>query len=96
MREAFAGATYDAQYDQKRLTSQIDRIRIVMSDGVYRTLQEIAAITGDGEASISAQIRNLRKPQHGSFLIDRRVRGDRAAGLYEYALHGQRESGRLF
>jgi hypothetical protein len=53
-------------------------------------LEEIAIVTGDGESSISAQLRNLRKPQFGSFVITRRPRGDRDHGLFEYHLQGAR------
>ena len=42
------------------MSSQIERVEEVLSLGVFVTLSEIAAITRDPEASISARIRDLR------------------------------------
>jgi hypothetical protein len=77
----FNGSDYDAQRDDVRLRGQQLRIWTVMSDGVWRTLRKIAERTGDPEASISAQLRHLRKPRFGSFIVDKRHLG---SGLYEY------------
>jgi len=82
----FAGATYDAKYDCARLTGQILRIREAMLDGKWRTLPEIENVTGDGQASISAQLRNLRKPAFGSHQVDKRRRGEAERGCWEYRL----------
>jgi hypothetical protein len=43
-------------------------------EGDARTLQEIADATGDPHASISAQLRHLRKPRFGAYAIDKRRR----------------------
>lgn len=60
-----------------------------MKDGSWHTLPEIAAGTGDPEASISARLRDLRKPRFGSYVVDRRRRSQ---GLFEYRLRvGQLE-----
>lgn len=83
----FAGATYDPAFDDARLEKQLGRVYDCMIDGRWRTLTEISHTTRDPEASISAQLRHLRKPRFGSYLVERRHRGDRAAGLYEYRLH---------
>lgn len=80
----FAGATYDAKYDCARLTGQLLVITELMSDGKWRTLGEIQDATGYGESSISAQLRNLRKPRFGSHTVNKRSRGNREQGLYEY------------
>lgn len=88
----FAGSNYDPAQDDQRLTKQIDRIRDLMADSQWRTLSEIAAATGYGEASISAQLRHLTKPQHGGHTKEKRSRGDRAAGLWEYRLIVNREA----
>jgi hypothetical protein len=82
----FDGPSFDPQFDQDRLTKQIGRVFDVMSRGQWMTLRELAAATGDPEASCSAQLRHLRKPRFGSYVIERRHRGDRQAGLYEYRL----------
>lgn len=55
-----------------------------MNDGKWRTLSEISALTGDGEASISARLRDLRKDEFGGLNVDRRRRGDESRGLFEY------------
>jgi hypothetical protein len=80
----FAGATYLPDEDDGRLAGQLIRIYSVMKGGEWRTLQEIAELTGDPQASVSAQLRHLRKPKFGSHVVNRRPRGDRASGLYEY------------
>lgn len=87
----FNGPEYDPQYDQSRLEHQLDRIRALMKDGEWRTLKEIAKATGDPEASISAQLRHLRKPRFGRYTVERRARDDRERGLFEYRL-GERGS----
>src|SRR4051812_34643680 len=82
----FNGPDYDPEFDRERLTGQILRIFNLMSDGEWRTLGEIQGITGDPEASISAQLRHLRKPRFGCHTLNKRARGDRNAGLWEYQL----------
>ncbi len=80
----FDGPAYDPEYDHARLTGQILRVWDLMRDGQWRTLQEIADRTGDPHASISAQLRHLRKRRFGEHTVERRARGARSAGLYEY------------
>lgn len=82
----FDGADYDPVVDDARLTGQLRRIWDVILDGAWRTLREIGDVTGDPEASISAQLRHLRKARFGSHIIERRTRGERSAGLWEYRL----------
>lgn len=80
----FNGPEYIPQIDNKRLTKQHDEIRDLMLDEEWRTLEEIHKSTGFPQSSISAQLRHLRKPRFGSFVVERRARKDRARGLYEY------------
>lgn len=54
-----------------------------MSDRKWRTLNEIATLTDDPPASVSAQLRHLRKPRFGSYRVERR-RSFIDSGLYEY------------
>lgn len=82
----FNGPAYNPHYDDKRLTGQLHRIFELMSDGVGRTLDEIAVRTGDPPASISANLRHLRKKRFGSHTVSRKIRGDRTRGLWEYQL----------
>lgn len=79
----FSGADYQAARDKARLTGQIGRIYNLMRDGAWRSLAVIARETGDPEASISAQLRNLRKPSFGSHVIERDYVDN---GLYVYRL----------
>ena len=80
----FNGPAYAAKHDQKRLTGQILRIFSLMQDARWRTLAEIEESTGDPPASVSAQLRHLRKERFGSHAVDKRPRGNRASGLWEY------------
>ena len=82
----FNGPAYSAEHDQARLSGQIKRVHDAMIDGKWRTLGEIEAITRDPPASISAQLRHLRKKRFGSFVVNKRARGERSAGLWEYQL----------
>jgi hypothetical protein len=82
----FNGPDYDPEHDQARLTQQLSRIKQLMVDGVWRTLGEIEAVTGDPQSSISAQLRHLRKKRFGQHLVEKRTRGERSAGLWEYRL----------
>jgi hypothetical protein len=82
----FNGPDYEPEHDHARLTGQIKRVFDLMSDGTWRTLAEIEACTGDPPASISAQLRHLRKKRFGSFIVLKRPRGERVHGLWEYQL----------
>jgi hypothetical protein len=48
------------------------------------TLQDIARETGDPEASISARLRDLRKPQFGGHTVERIRTGEGKRGLFLY------------
>lgn len=82
----FNGEVYNRHFDDIRLTGQLKRIFDLMADAVWRTLEEIHQVTGDPPASISAQLRHLRKERFGKHTVNKRPRGDRAKGLYEYQL----------
>lgn len=88
----FDGATYVPKHDRERLTGQIERVFDAVKAGDWLTLDEIQQrierVTGqrDPHASISAQLRHLRKPKFGGYTVEKRHRGDRAHGLYEYRL----------
>ena len=85
----FNGPEYVPARDNERLLSQLERIRELMLDHRWRTLMEIRLSTGDPEASISAQLRHLRKTRFGGYKISRRMR--QRAGLYEYKLEAEEE-----
>lgn len=83
----FNGSDYSPRHDHARLTGQILRVFSYMRTGTWYTLHELAARTGDPHSSVSAQLRNLRKPRFGGFAIEKRYRGDRGDGLWEYRLN---------
>lgn len=82
----FNGPDYVPELDHARLTGQIERVFECMKDSEWRTLDEIARITGDPHASISAQLRHLRKTRFGEHVVNKQRRGDRTNGLFEYQL----------
>lgn len=59
----------------------------------WLTLVELSRLTHYGEASISAQLRHLRKPQYGGFFVGKRrrrveeiLRGEEFGPIWEYRL----------
>ena len=77
------GETFEPDRDRKRLNKQAQDVYSLMSDGHWRILADIAAHTGHPEASISARLRDLRKPRFGGHTVERRYI---ASGLYQYRL----------
>ena len=82
----FNGSDYSSKHDKERLTGQILDIFEIMRDGRWRTLSEIEYLTGHGQASISAQLRHMRKERFGAHAVNKRSRGERDNGLFEYQL----------
>lgn len=82
----FDGSDYVPELDNERLGKQMKRVFLAMMDGRWRTLSDVEKITGDPQASISAQLRHMRKPKFGSHTIEKRTRGERQRGLFEYRL----------
>lgn len=82
----FNGPEYKTKSDHTRLEHQHERVKRSMMDHKWRSLQEIADITHDPVASISAQLRHLRKERFGGHTVERRSRGRREGGLFEYRL----------
>lgn len=100
----FGGETYDPDLDKKRLTAQLYEVWLVMHDGQWRTLGEIAAIIAAKRKapakfvptqSVSARLRDFRKSKFQKKLgeemeVERRRIGP---GLYQYrVLRGRRPS----
>ena len=77
----FNGADYNPDRDDIRLTGQLRRIWEIVIDGRWYTLKDISIRTGDPEPSISAQLRHLRKPRFGGYIVEREYI---ANGLYKY------------
>jgi hypothetical protein len=80
--------------------SQREVLRDVMMSaaecGSWLTLRELSTTTQFGEASISAQLRHLRKPRYGSFVVEKKVRKDaivrdeERGAIWEYRLRKER------
>ena len=79
----FSGSTYNAPRDEARLTGQWLAVFDFMRHGKWHTLAEISTATGYPEASISARLRDFRKPRFGGHTVDREYV---SAGLYRYRL----------
>lgn len=82
----FDGKTFSPEFDQERLKGQSQRVFNLMKDGVWRTLDEIHYETNDPQASISSRLRDFRKFKFGSHTVERRSRGIREHGVFEYRL----------
>lgn len=74
--------------DFGRMAKQRIAVLAIMSDGAWHTLRELAERTGAPEASVSARLRDLRKPQHGGRTVTRR-RAAPERGLFLYKLEAQ-------
>lgn len=79
----FSGHTYEPAQDGERLSRQLERVKDLMRDGQWRSLGTISAAVHGSEASVSARLRDLRRPRFGGYTVDRR-RVDGGNGLHEY------------
>lgn len=86
--QRFNGSDYDPMRDDSRLTGQLLRVWEVVKDGSWNTLDQIAAATGDPPASISAQLRHLRKQRFGGHKVEKHYVGN---GLFQYKVTVNRE-----
>ena len=65
--------------------------------GAWMTLRELARLTRYGEASISAQLRHLRRAECGGYAMEKRVRSGEVVGseehfvVWEYRLTPRRD-----
>lgn len=81
----FGGATYDPMKDAQRLRDQLGKVRSAMLGAGWCRLKWLSEQTKAPEASVSARIRDLRKPKYGGYTIDRRRVPGRES-LYEYRI----------
>lgn len=79
------GETFDAKRDGKRLNKQAADAYAYMAHGQWRTLADIASATGHPEASVSARLRDLRRPKFGGYTVERKYI---ACGQWQYRLGG--------
>ena len=77
------GPAYEESRDGKRIEKQHEVIkRYMLSHGSWKTLSEIEQRLGYPQASISAQLRHLRKARFGGYRVEKRRRDD--GGTWEY------------
>lgn len=81
MEPMFDGVTIVASRDHERLTAQLEKVRTLMATKEWYTLDWLSYETGAPQASVSARIRDLRKPKFGGHRVERRYL---AKGLWEY------------
>jgi hypothetical protein len=79
----FGGATYDEKRDGDRLKKQLAAVRSIMLRNGWVTLKDLAAQVQAPESSVSARIRDLRKPQFGGYTIERQYV---SKGLWKYRI----------
>jgi hypothetical protein len=77
--------------DETQLAAIRELMMRAFDRGVWLTLGEIAEATEFGEASISAQLRHLRKAHHGGYRVEKRRRWPaRAAAATPRKIHDAR------
>ena len=69
--------------DETQLAAIRELMQRASARGAWLTLGEIAEVTEFAEASISAQLRHLRKPHHGRHRVEKRRRRAAAAAAEE-------------
>lgn len=85
----FNGPAYEEARDHARLTGQLKSIAKLMADGHWRGLAEISAAVTAPTASVSAQLRHLRKERFGGSIVERKRAARLSAGglwLYRVSL----------
>ena len=90
------GPAFNPSLDGQRIGRQLDEVRdYMLRQKNWCTLAEISKGIGHPEASISAQLRHLRKPKFGGYIVEKRRRPDRymiPGGTWEYRVnHDLRE-----
>ena len=89
--------------DETQLAAIRELMRRAFARGAWLTLSEIAEATEFAEASISAQLRHLRKPHHGRHRVEKRRRrllreirdGWREPVIWEYRVLPKRARGTI-
>lgn len=83
----FDGRTYSPDDDHDRLLRQLQRVRAVLADGKWHTLDAVAARAYCPQQSASARMRDLRKAKFGAHTIEKRCIG-RGMWLYRMVVNG--------
>lgn len=72
--------------DHADLAKQLDRVRVVMADGIARTLEVIALLANVPVTTVGSRIRDLRKQPHGSHVIVTERRGEGRTFVYRMVI----------
>lgn len=75
------GVAFDARRDGKRLNDQMRAVWEIVRDEQWYTLHQLHGLTGYPEASISARLRDLRKPEIMGCTVEREYLSN---GLWRY------------
>ena len=81
------GSVCEPEIDGKRLGKQCEKIRDYMLKNSWKTLAEIEEVLGYPQASISAQLRHLRKERFGGYGVEKHRRlkeNGEPGGTWEY------------
>lgn len=78
-----APAGIDGREDEVRLNRQQAMVWAIVSDEQWHTIEEIAGRAQVPAQSVSARLRDLRKPKYGGHEVERRNLGN---GLHSYRL----------
>jgi hypothetical protein len=95
IRDVMLSAAECADQTLSRAYAQMWDASQIAAEAGWLTLREIAGLTNYGEASISAQLRHLRKPHFGGYVIVKRRRGPAVNGAWEYRMAGHCECAQL-
>lgn len=79
----FDGETYDRERDHTRLSSALERVKAILSDGQWHSIAEVADRANISPAATSARFRDLRKEKFGGHTVERRNLG---GGFWQYRL----------
>ena len=89
------GCDYDPARDGPQIKTQLARVRALMIDGEWRSRTQISELLGITENATCARLRDLRKPLHGGYHVERR-RLAHDEGLFEYRFVGKTDDGDKF
>ena len=85
IKPSFGGETFDEELDGDRLRQQLATVWRIMSDGRWRTLGQLSTLADAPEASVSARLRDFRKPKFGGHVVQR-YRIPNGGGLHIYRI----------
>ena len=80
----FDGDHYDPIMDRERLTGQMKDVYDCIKNNKWWTVDELHSATGHPHASISAQLRNMRKDRFGGIEVTGRYRS--GTRIFEYKI----------